>query len=188
MKALRTILLFVAFGAVVAAGIVAGRRLSPQRRPKAPIEATLAQADSLYRQDGPAGAAARYEDALRRSPEDADTRVKLARIYLEDRDYARALPHLKAAIKTQPDCAQAYSELARVFASRGRGYAPQATALALKAAKLGYPIPESFLQELEKLEKENARAKREGRACPDNPMPSLDGARVAPHLLQRPPE
>lgn len=198
MRALRIVLLCIALGAVFAVGIVAGRHISPRPRREEPVAAaptprnaqelahTLAQAEALYRQDDLCGAAAHYEAALRHAPTDADMRVRLAHIYLADHDLARALPHLKAAIQARPECAEAYMALARIFAGRGRGYGPQATALALKAAQLGYPVPEDFLQKLEKLEKQNARAKLEGRACPDHPMHGMDSARVAPHLLQRP--
>ena len=183
-------MLLLMLALVFALGIGLGRRLrsnpppkaetpeEPEPSPSTPrsareLAAALAEADSRYRQSDVEGAAAHYEAAVRYVPQDIGLRLKLVRLYAADRWFL-ALPHLEQVLRERPDCAEAHFELSRILASRGRGLVSQAKAHATKAAELGYPIPKSHSQELERLEKENERAKREGRPHPDSPMAGLD--------------
>ena len=177
MKALRPAALLLVLALVFALGIGLGRRLrpkppprvevaeEPERSPPTPknereLAAALAKADSLYHQNDLEGAAECYEAAARYVPQNTDLRLKLVRLYVADERWSRALPHLRRALQERPDCGAAHFELSRIFAARGRAFVSQAKAQAAKAAELGYPVPESHSQELERLEQENERAKR----------------------------
>ena len=191
MKALRPAPLLFVLASVFVLGIGLGRRVrskpspegktaeEPEPSPRTPrnereLAATLAKATSLYCQSDFEGAAECYEAATRYVPQDIALRLKLVRLYVGDDRWFLALPHLKQVLRERPDCAEAHFELSRIFAGRGRAFASQAKTHATRAAELGFRIPESHLQELERLEKENERAKREGRPHPDDPLAGLD--------------
>ena len=139
------------------------------------MAACVAAAERLYRQGDLVEAAAHYQAAVRYDGNDPSLRIKLARVYFADRCVSEAVAQLRAAIELDPACGEAYFELARVFASRGRGALPQAAAAAARAAELGYPVPDAFLHKLEQLRQDNARAKQQGRPGPDQPWSGLGG-------------
>jgi len=177
---------------LLAAVFVLGLWLGLRRRPGSPdsepppasvptprsvqdMAACVAAADRLYRQGDVVEAAAHYQAAVRYDGTDPSLRIKLARATFADGLVSQAVAQLRAAIELDPACGEAYFELARVFASRGRGALPQAVAAVERAAELGYPVPEEFLHELEQLRQDNERAKQQGRPCPDRPWPGRSG-------------
>jgi Flp pilus assembly protein TadD len=98
-----------------AARLLAGLRFDAAERGR--MEELLA--DLLRRQGRIEKAPAALERAVALRPDDAALRGKLARSYLEARDFARAVPAYREALARSPSSAQLWSELGHACALSG---------------------------------------------------------------------
>ncbi len=81
-----------------------------------------------------AGSAAELQKAIAAEPNRADLHVKLAAVFEQKRDYARAIPELRRALELQPDLMEAHGLLGQALLAQG--YSAEAIPHLERAQKL----------------------------------------------------
>ncbi len=76
-------------------------------------------ARALQLQGDPSGAASEYDTYLKQRPGDAEAQLHLAGIYLKERSYALAIPHLREAARLLPENADVLTNLGAALAIQG---------------------------------------------------------------------